>query len=270
MIIDAHLHLELAPDRERPRIEERVSDLKKFMREAGISKALIFALSPIFDNVWTHKQILTLIEKEKGLHLVGTFSITQGKKRDLQELDFLLKQKKIVAIKLYKGYEAFHPLDKRCLPIYELGEKYDVPIIFHTGDTYGGKVPIGYAHPLNLDELALKRPNLKIVLAHCGNPWIEEAMLVIKRNANVYGDISGWTWGSFHSRDGKFLRDSFERLLGWCGAEKLLFGTDWPCNHPRMYSKIMKEYVAFVKSFKLSKEEEELLFHKNAEKLFKI
>jgi len=270
MIIDAHIHLEISPESIKKDVPQRIRDLKLFMKQAGISKALIFALAPCFKNILSHTQILSLIEKEEGLYLVGTFSITQGKNKDLQELEHLLKQKKIVGIKLYKGYEAFLPLDKRCLPVYELCEKYDVPVIFHTGDTFGGKVPIVYAHPLNIDELALRRPNLKIILAHCGNPWIEEAMLVINRHKNVYGDISGWTWGGFKSRDAKYLRTTFERLLGWCGAEKLLFGTDWPCNHPSMYSKIIKEYVAFVKSFKLPKEEEELILHKNAERLFKI
>lgn len=270
MIIDAHTHLEISPDDSHPNLEQRVKDLKRFMKEAGISKAVIITLAPFFKNVLNHTQMLDLISKEKDLYLVGTISITQGKKKDLQELDYLLKQKKIVAIKLYLGYEAFLPMDKKCFPIYDLCEKYDVPVIFHTGDTYRGKIPVKYAHPLNLDELAIKRPNLKIIMAHCGNPWVEDAILVIGRNKNVYGDISGWTWGSFNNRDSKFLRPTFERILGWCGADKILFGTDLCCNHPSVYSSIQKEYVNFVKSFKLSKEEEELIFHKNAQRLFKI
>ncbi|MFH0701160.1 MAG: amidohydrolase family protein [Candidatus Woesearchaeota archaeon] len=269
MIIDAHTHIDLFSD-EFISPEQRVNNLKEFMKEAGIDQSLIFCLTPSLPKVLTQDQILNLISGEKNLFIVGTISIIKHTKKDLLRLEEGLKQKKIVAIKLYTGYEAFYPTDKRCEPVYALGEKYDVPVIFHTGDTYQSKVPIKYAHPLNIDELALKRPNLKIILAHCGNPWIEDAILVMGRNKNVYGDISGWTWGSFHSREGKFLRSTFERILGWCGPDKILFGTDWPCNHPSMYSSIHKEYVQFVKSFKLSKEEEEKIFYQNAQRLFKI
>jgi predicted TIM-barrel fold metal-dependent hydrolase len=48
----------------------------------------------------------------------------------------------------YKGHKFYEPA-------YQLAQKYDVPVIFHTGDTYSVKAKLKYADPLTIDEVAV-------------------------------------------------------------------------------------------------------------------
>jgi predicted TIM-barrel fold metal-dependent hydrolase len=75
-------------------------------------------------------------------------------------------------------------------------------------------------HPMLVEPVALKYPDLKIVLGHCGFPWAMEAWSLVSRHANVYLDISAYPklydqfpWRSYSRYD--------------C-EHKLLFATDAP------------------------------------------
>jgi hypothetical protein len=73
--------------------------------------------------------------------------------------------------------------------------------------------------------MARRHPTLKILMAHFGNPWWEEAWKITFSNPNVYADLSGGTairrsmlmWRELFAPDGN--QDS--RVLA-----KLLFATD--------------------------------------------
>ena len=69
--------------------------------------------------------------------------------------------------------------------VYELAIEFDVPVMFHSGDTYTPKGKVRFAHPLHIDDVAVDFPDLKIVICHVGNPWIRDCMEVVYKNANV-------------------------------------------------------------------------------------
>lgn len=105
-----------------------------------------------------------------------------------------LRNGKIVGFKVLSGYSHFYPQDKVYHKFYELAVKYDVPVMFHTGDLNDpeGLTLAKYSHPLHLDEVAVKFRKMKIIIAHLGNPWIRDAAFVINKNPNVYADLSGF------------------------------------------------------------------------------
>ena len=75
-------------------------------------------------------------------------------------------------------------------------------------------------HPMLIEPVALKFPNLKIILGHCGFPWIWDAWSLVVRHANVYVDISVYNKLYNH-----FPWDAYSKY----GAEdKILFATDNP------------------------------------------
>ena len=127
-----------------------------------------------------------------------------------------------VGIKIYTGYNQVYAYDPRHFPLYELAEAYQVPVVFHTGDTAGGHGLLKYAHPLTIDEVASQFPRVKFVIAHCGNPWILDAMEVVAKNPNVYVDLSGLLEGKF---DGALFyerhRDYFRYIRMWLDYVKI-------------------------------------------------
>jgi predicted TIM-barrel fold metal-dependent hydrolase len=269
MIIDSHTHLDVYSNKLIP-LKERIGNLKKNLKKNSISKAVVIASLEEDNYHPSMKELVTALENEKDLVLIGTISIDNLSKSKLTELEFFLKNKRIRGVKLYPGYERFYPFDKKCDSVYDLCEKYDVPVIFHTGETLGGGLGMKYAKPEHIDELAVKRPNLKIIIAHLGNPWITDAMVILSRNENVYADISGLVWKSFDSFWKKYYQTEIIKVVKYCLKNKLLFGTDWPCNDPSAYSTFQKDYIKFVNGLKISKKDKEDILSGNAKKLFRI
>jgi uncharacterized protein len=69
--------------------------------------------------------------------------------------------------------------------------------MIHTGDVFLKTAKVKFSHPLNIDDVAVDNPELKIVMCHLGNPWIIDCQEVLYKNRNVYADISGLIIGNF-------------------------------------------------------------------------
>ena len=103
--------------------------------------------------------------------------------------------------------------------IYRRAEAAGVPVTIHTGTSVfpGARSPLG--DPMDVDDVAVDFPALKILLAHGGRPlWMEAAFFVVRRHPNVYLEISGIPPAK--------LLDYFPRLREI--AHKTVWGTDWP------------------------------------------
>jgi uncharacterized protein len=125
-------------------------------------------------------------------------------------------------IKLAPIYQGVHPLDRRYRHIYAYGQKHRLPILIHMATTFSSGVPLEYARPAHMDQVAIDYPDLKLVLAHLGHPWEGEAIAVIRRNPNVYADLSALyyrPWQFYHS---------MRLLTEYRANHKVLFGSDFP------------------------------------------
>ena len=175
-----------------------------------------------------------------------------------------IKNKNYQCIKIYLGYVHAFPSDKRYLPLYKMAEKYNVPVVFHTGDTYSIKAKLKFSDPLTIDEVAVEYPNVTFVIAHVGNPWIESAAEVAYKNPNVYLDGSALLIGklSEYSKDGlqKYVIEPLKYVYGYADYQKLMFGTDWPLVG-------MKDYLTAFKQA-IPKEHWDDVFYKNARRVF--
>lgn len=175
-----------------------------------------------------------------------------------------LQKEKVVGIKIYLGYYPFYAYDSIYHPVYQLAEKYDLPIVFHTGDTYSERGLLKYSHPLTLDEIAVQYRNIRFVMAHMGDPWVLTGAEVVYKNSNMYADLSGLIVGTENElvsySKGRFL-DHLRHALVYCDHyDRLLFGTDWPLVP-------IKPYIEFIKRLIPEKFHEEV-FYKNALKVF--
>ncbi len=86
-------------------------------------------------------------------------------------------------LKAYPGYLRHGPASPGYAPYHRLAAHYQIPVIFHAGDTYGASAKLKYAHPLLVDET-------NFVIAHCGHPWFLDDTEMIYRNANIWADLS--------------------------------------------------------------------------------
>jgi uncharacterized protein len=125
-------------------------------------------------------------------------------------------------IKLGPVYQGVHPLDMRYRHIYEYCQVHGLPVLIHMATTFSSGTPLEYARPIHMDQVAVGYPDLKIVLAHLGHPWEGETIAVIRRNSNVFADLS-----ALYYRPWQFY-NSMRLLVEYRADHKVLFGSDFP------------------------------------------
>ena len=124
-------------------------------------------------------------------------------------------------IKLGANYQNFNPLSKEAFNLYHRLEKDNYPIIFHQGTSPMSDAPLKFAHPLVIDEIAIKFPKLKMILAHLGHPWHTDCISVIRKHKNVWADISAQFYRPWSFWNGMRL------FYEWGVLNKILFGRAW-------------------------------------------
>lgn len=119
--------------------------------------------------------------------------------------------------------------DERCLSAYERTAQHGLICLFHTGVFRlpellpGERVSSARCRPILLDGVANVFPTLRMIIAHLGVCWGEEAATLCRIYPNIYADLSGAAGGW---RAGKSI-EWFREMLYWPEAHrKILFGSD--------------------------------------------
>jgi len=154
--------------------------------------------------------------------LIFFASIDPGEEAYMEELERCHQDLGCQGIKLGPIYQGIHPLDQRYYSIYRYASRNGLPIMIHMATTFSRGVPLEYARPAHMDQVALDFPDLKIVMAHMGHPWEGETIAAIRKEPNLYADVS-----ALYYRPWQFYNSM--RLACEYGAHrKLLFGSDYP------------------------------------------
>jgi uncharacterized protein len=163
---------------------------------------------------------------------VATVDPTQGEEAVAANVQHLEQEPHLVGVKLFPGYRPFYPHDRRLGPVYELAHRRNIPVLLHQGDTLDGLGLLKFARPLEVDEVAARYRDVRFVLCHLGNPWIEEAAEVILKNPNVHADTSGLLGpptSPYFDRALEHCRQRIEHAIVGSGLpERFLYGSDWP------------------------------------------
>jgi uncharacterized protein len=154
--------------------------------------------------------------------LIFFASVDPAQPNHIQELERCHQDLGCQGLKLAPIYQGVHPLDPRYRNLYAYCQRHGLPILIHMATTFSSGTPLEYARPAHMDQVAIDFPDLKIVLAHMGHPWEGETIAVIRRNANLYADIS-----ALYYRPWQFY-NSMRLLVEYHSEGKVLFGSDFP------------------------------------------
>ena len=278
-MIDTHIHvvppqlpgvgslsplLDAAPD-------VLASALRREMETAGASSALAMGRwnAPPDDPLGV-RGTLALARSVPGLHAIGIADPTRNDADHLRRVQDALAAKQVRALKAYLGYLHYAPDHAHYRPYYELAERYQLPVIFHTGDTYSPNAKLRFAQPLLVDDVAVDHPKVKFVLAHLGNPWLTDAAEVIYKNVNVWADLSGLVVGTAESFTDEERQEALEEARqatrrAFRYAERpnrFLYGSDWPLVP-------MADYRSFIAAA-IPELYHPMVFEENARTLFRL
>jgi len=142
---------------------------------------------------------------------------------------------------------AYYPFYAKCVEL-------DVPLVVQVGHS-AEAMPNALGRPLLLDDVALYFPELRIVAAHTGWPWVEELIALAWKHPNVYIGTSA------HAP--RYWDPALVRFLNSRGMGKVLFGTDYPVLRHA-------EALAQVDALGLKEEARAWLLRETARKVFKL
>ena len=209
-----------------------IKDIKQILDELeniGVKQVVIL---PIDSTTFLGRKIPNEVVKNiRDDRVIKFISVDPLKQNAIDELKNLISEIEPKGVKLHPQLQGFHPLDERAQKIYEIIDKKELTVVFHTGTSGIGagvknSIRLDYGRPIYFDEIAIRFPNMKIVLAHFGWPWTEEAIAIATHKPNVYLDLSGWA-------------PKYIPQVVWNYAkrfsDKFLFGSDFPLISPKRW-----------------------------------
>jgi uncharacterized protein len=158
---------------------------------------------------------------------IGFMSVHPDDPDVLDEIEYCVSDLGLKGIKLGPNYQNFDPLAPNADRVYAEAERRGLPILFHQGASPIRAAPLRFAHPLTIDEIAIRHPELRIVMAHMGHPWQADTIVTIRKHPHVYADVSALFYRPLSFYTG--LRLATE----WNVLPKLLLGSDYPIITPK-------------------------------------
>jgi uncharacterized protein len=156
----------------------------------------------------------------------------------------------IAGLKMHPSLSGLKFIDNKFVPYIKLAQKYQLPIQVHSEND--GKSDVKFIY-----EVAKEFKDIDFTMVHMGlNTDNSEAIDIIKKNENIYGDIS------------LVSKANVIKAIEKCGSHKILFGTDAIVNGIDTYEK----HLPIIKSIKTKfrKEDRGRVFYRNCVKIYNL
>lgn len=224
MIIDMHIHpyckeAHITPDLEtglkrqfeckyRPQAKKRikariemfsnfgVDEIVKEMDESNIDKAVIVSMDMTsrFGVISATNEDVSNITKMHPDRFIPFAGVDPSLGAvALDTLKYAVEELGCRGVKLCPPVQMFDFSDPRHDPLWKLATDLDIIVWTHTAHQqghFGSDARLGA--PMLLEPVAIKHPDMKLVMGHCGFPWVWEAWSLVARHPNVYIDISAF------------------------------------------------------------------------------
>jgi len=236
-MIDCHTHLWSEADWSEEMIREasiargapadvHVTEEAHWAAMAPVEKAIVFGFhARHLGLVVPNDRIARYVAKHPE-KLIGFTCIDPHEPHYMDELERTLAMPEFRGLKLAPIYQNYHPMDERMQPVYAYCEKHAVPILIHQGTTFPRRAPLKYSLPIQIEDVALAYPELRIVIAHLGHPWVEDTIVLIRKQPHVYSDLSALYYRPWQFYNAMMLAQEYGVL------HKLFLGSDYPFTTP--------------------------------------
>jgi hypothetical protein len=307
MIIDAHVHLfredipskpwwdafvkvsALLSGKSEERVRQRVAGwidptgdlLVSDMDEAGIDKSVLLPIDyvtgagvsagDVTSLEEKHQMFANAVKKHSG-RLISFVGIDPRRPEAVSFLEKAVKEMNMKGLKLLPA-AGFYPNEPRVYRLYEKCLELGIVVLIHSGPEITPWYA-KYCMPVYIDDVATDFPELKIIMAHAGGCYWEEAATIVSNKPNLYVDLSWWQTPYINLPEEEFYR-RIRQIINMVGRSRVLFGSDWPAmrqvrllNHAA-WTSIIKEAPQRAEKYgiKFSEEEIKMIMGDNAAKL---
>jgi predicted TIM-barrel fold metal-dependent hydrolase len=117
------------------------------------------------------------------------------------------------------GDGMYPPTDAVYFPLYTKCCELDLPLCMNTGIP-GPPLPAEPQHPIHLDRVCYRFPELKLCMIHGADPWWDTAIRLMLKYRNLRLMTSAWS--------PKRLPASLLHYMSTRGKDRILFASDYP------------------------------------------
>jgi uncharacterized protein len=235
MIVDVHSHIWAYPDhftddfrqqakRARAGVEVDLTvRWEEYRHQAPEeTRTIVFGGKARRSGLWVDDQYVSDYVQAHPDQLIGFLSLDPTQEGWEAELREGHERFGLRGIKLMPMYAGFRPDQESLDPLWQYATQHHLPVLLHTGTTFLSQAPLECTLPRHLDPVAMRFPEVKLILAHLGHPYEGETVAVIRKHPNVYSDISALHYRPFQ------LYHSLMLVQEYGVWDKLLFGSDYP------------------------------------------
>jgi len=230
------------------RLPVGLPDYEKAVREieAGLAPRIERRNRWTCDMAEEHPQLFALISVDP---------VMDGKQMRAEILD-KAKNHGAKGVKIQFAGQRLFPYDRRLWPAYEAVQELDLALLAHSGRS---ESPTQYAEPKYFGEVLLRFPKLRLVLAHIGADFYDQARALATKYPNVSFDCSGLLRPTHFKLSDKELVALFRDI----GVERILFGSDFPVNNRSL---ALEHFFGLP----LTEQEKRLIAGENAMRIYKL
>jgi predicted TIM-barrel fold metal-dependent hydrolase len=144
----------------------------------------------------------------------------------VRELERAVRDLGLAGLKLYPMYQDWSPADPvLAFPVFAKAQELGIPVMVHQAGSTRIDARMEYARPALLDAAGRHFRDLRLIIAHCGLPWLDEAMFMLTKHPNFYAELS-YHIASVTTEE--LFRFLVHAEASFVPLEKIFFGTDYP------------------------------------------
>lgn len=186
------------------------------------TKTIVFGGKAKLSGLWVDDRYVADYVAAHSDTLIGFLSVDPTQPDWQREMEEGHQSLGLRGIKLLPMYAGFSPDDTSLDPLWNYVTKHRLPVLLHTGTTFVAQARLDYTLPRLIDRVAIRFPDVKIIMAHLSHPYEPECVVTIRKHPNVYADISALHYRPFQ------LYHSLMLVQEYGVWNKLLFGSDYP------------------------------------------
>lgn len=258
MIVDCHSHIMEYPghlseefvreanarSRGKP-LDLHTPPEKHWKAMQNVDRVIVFGMRAFHSGFVTPNEYIAEYADRYPEKVIGFAGVDPLQDNVQETLDHAFDKLKLKGLKLGPVYQNIHPTDQRVMEIYEFCQARKIPIMIHQGTTFPRRAPLKYSFPILLEDVALQFPELRMVVAHLGHPWIEDTLVLIRKQPNLYSDISALHYRPWQFYQALILAKEYGVL------NKLLFGSDYPFTTPDATIQALRNFNRIVEGTNL-------------------
>ncbi|MCU1491981.1 MAG: Amidohydrolase 2 [Acidimicrobiaceae bacterium] len=150
----------------------------------------------------------------------------RGPRVAVEELERAVVELGLSGVKLYPMYQHWAPNDRDlAFPLYDKAQELGIPVMIHQAGSTRIDAKLELGRPALLDDIGRHFRDLKVIIAHCGIPWQDEALFLLTKHPNFYTELS-YLIATLTRRD--LFLFLYRCEPAFVPLAKVFFGSDYP------------------------------------------